>query len=1603
MAKELRKSRGEELFAVAVREVFDAVAELRTDQSTEWTEELKESLMEFADIIAEPTDLPPEREFDFEINLESDEPPKERTYRMSPAELQETMMNRVLSPYLGKFCVVYLDDVLIYSKTAEEHLEHIRLVLRELQRHHLHIKLSKCSFGRTSVEFLGHIVEAGQIKMDPRKVEAVQQWPVPKTVKDGKAESFGPLSPASWGQVSSAAAQRAVQIQQAASAEQMSQMVAEMRTIAHDAATAATRAVVQELRQPSLSPKPDPGDTAHHAATSAPAPALVPAPMPPPLSPGSLGDDLGALPVAPPRQLGAHDLGRSLKTALSQFSTTDSWPIYRDDFLAHLTTVNPVLVAVLLGARPPAHGLTAESFSLLQQQLSATLTVVMKSHPTAATRLRNLRRSDTFAAADNPGTLAWDQLCTHLDCRGVARTVRHLLALQQPQSPSEDQGAFTQRMLNAYHELNDSPVSLHSNVLHENVLVAATLAGMHNTVARDTILSALDAAETRAEDISYGRLCDMMHRHPTTPDSKPTRPGQDVAAFAAAMHTQLHSQVEAAVVAAMARAPPPARPPYARPPRGGPQNNARQHPPTTPCRICESKGQGKRFHWHAHCPLNQAPAAPTAAPPPAPATHQAVVSPVSAASAFSDELSHMMAFLGNPDSAAPNAMMAHAGPSGIHAGFLSVFCGKAAAPLPVAASGMFLVDGGANICMEPDVSRFRAYSPLTTPVPCSGLGVDILGFGSIDISVVYSDGVSRPLTVRAAHAPGMTARGAPTILSQEYLRREHGVSFSYPARGAPSATDSHGSLVLTMVNDLPFLTGGHAESPGAAPPSACLAYKGPPESPPDAHRLHLRLGHPGRDGMKALLRSESVVGVPAAADAAMPDCEPCIMGKLRHASVSRAPASVVQPFSAFSSDVFGPMDVPGVGGAKFLLGVIDHYSNCIWLAALSSKRDIITQLRLVLLQIRTICSKAGQRRFAPSIKFDCDPNYLDTACRSMVRECGFSDRLPSPTAANGAGGVPYCLLHGVPRVDLSDLRVFGCTAYLRLEDRFHLKLEPRALKCMLVGQCDDGPGYWLYNLQSGRVIRSVHVAFLEGIPAHAPPPSTPADVPPCAHLAGPSQDAARSASPFAAAAATATPVFSRPTKRPAPPASPASDWHELDASPVPPAVAPGQYPPASRIPVPDTIKQALAGKYHKEWRASIVSELRSLRARNTFAYARLPVGRHAIGNKWVFKVKANSDGSVNRFKARLVAQGFSQQAGVDYHATFSPVVKLSTLRTCLAVAAARGMHIHQIDIETAFLNASLKEEIYMRQPKGAEDGTDNVLRLLKSIYGLKQASREWYELIHKTLTGLGLARSNSDTSMYSMNHPRYGICIVLVYVDDILVVSDSVEWIRSAKSAIGAEFNMTDFGEAAFVLGMDLTRCWASGTIRLSQEQYTLELLEKYGMQDCSPAKTPMGSGHYTDLASASDADKAPLSREDHETYRAILGSVNFLTMCTRPDLAFAISVLSRFQSAPQKIHLMQLKRVLRYLKGTPGMGINYGATEPGGARLVVYSDSDWAADTSNRRSQSGDISMLNGGAYARALHQGYKSMNYMTRLLLDTQEDDDYWRVLWNCTGGPV
>jgi hypothetical protein len=215
-----------------------------------------------------------------------------------------------------------------------------------------------------------------------------------------------------------------------------------------------------------------------------------------------------------------------------------------------------------------------------------------------------------------------------------------------------------------------------------------------------------------------------------------------------------------------------------------------------------------------------------------------------------------------------------------------------------------------------------------------------------------------------------------------------------------------------------------------------------------------------------------------------------------------------------------------------------------------------------------------------------------------------------------------------------------------------------------------------------------------------------------------------------------------------------------------------------------------------------------------------------------------------------------------------------------------------------------------------------------------------------------------------MNHPVHGICIVLVYVDNILIISDSLKWIESAKCAIGGQFRITDFGEAKFILGMDIMRNKEVGAISLSREQYSKEILEKYGMLDITPSKVPMAPTHYRDGEVASDHDKVALTPSEHETFRAIHGSVSFLCMCTRLGIAFAISVISKRLTAPTQFHMKRLKRLLRYLNGTRPMGITYGRPSRHNADDVkVFSDSDRAADTTTGRSQSWEMVMLNGGA----------------------------------------
>src|ERR1051325_7571896 len=235
----------------------------------------------------------------------------------------------------------------------------------------------------------------------------------------------------------------------------------------------------------------------------------------------------------------------------------------------------------------------------------------------------------------------------------------------------------------------------------------------------------------------------------------------------------------------------------------------------------------------------------------------------------------------------------------------------------------------------------------------------------------------------------------------------------------------------------------------------------------------------------------------------------------------------------------------------------------------------------------------------------------------------------------------------------------------------------------------------------------------------------------------------------------------------------------------------------------------------------------------------LPSHRKAIGCKWVFKVKENSDGSLKKYKARLVAKGFGQQYGFDYHENFSPVIKPTTIEVLLTLALTYQWDVQQIDVNNAFLNGSLEEEVYMSQPPGFESANKSlVCKLNRALYGLKQAPRSWYEKLHKTLFQFGFVASKCDHSLFMYNHQ--GVTLyVLVYVDDILVTGSSAPLIHKVISKLHSEFALKKLGRPEYFLGLEV-KYQHNGTLVLTQTKYIRDLLSRVNMEEANGVAVPM-------------------------------------------------------------------------------------------------------------------------------------------------------------------
>ena len=410
----------------------------------------------------------------------------------------------------------------------------------------------------------------------------------------------------------------------------------------------------------------------------------------------------------------------------------------------------------------------------------------------------------------------------------------------------------------------------------------------------------------------------------------------------------------------------------------------------------------------------------------------------------------------------------------------------------------------------------------------------------------------------------------------------------------------------------------------------------------------------------------------------------------------------------------------------------------------------------------------------------------------------------------------------------------------------------------------------------------------------------------------------------------------------------------------------------------------------------------SLLKAGTYSLVLRPAGVNVVGCKWVDKEKLLPDGSI-KLKSRLVAQGFTQRPGVDFYETHSPTVRLDSLRGLLALAAHYDWEVHHMDVKAAYLNGKLNETIYMRQPKGFEvPGKEDMVCLLhKGLYGLKQAGRAWHQTIDPALKRIGLTPLASDHCVY-LHRSKHGLLILALYVDDLFIFTDSLISLSDYKQQPRRLFDMEDLGEARLILGMKMTRDRRNKKITLSQTDYVTGLLDKLGATELNPTATPMETGLR--LTRSSD-DYQPLAQ--HVTqYQSIVGALMYAACATRPDIAYSISALSQYSARPNVTHFNALKRVLRYLRGSTNLSLTFTGTSDLAPELVAYTDSDWASNQDDRRSVTGYVFVLSGGAISWASRrQKTVALSTVEAEYMDTAEavkEAIWWRRFLGELGQP-
>ncbi|GKV32108.1 hypothetical protein SLEP1_g40737 [Rubroshorea leprosula] len=747
-------------------------------------------------------------------------------------------------------------------------------------------------------------------------------------------------------------------------------------------------------------------------------------------------------------------------------------------------------------------------------------------------------------------------------------------------------------------------------------------------------------------------------------------------------------------------------------------------------------------------------------------------------------------------------------------------------------------------------------------------------------------------------------------------------------------------------------------------------------------------------------------------------CDVCLFGKQHRVSFQKNLTRKENKLDLVYSDVCGPLEVESFDGNKYFVTFIDDATRKTWVYLLQNKSQVFkyfqhyhamvereTGLKLKCLrtdnggeytskEFRDYCSKHGIRHEKIVPGTPQHNGVVERMNRTIVEKVRCMLRmatLPKLFWGETVNTAMY-LINWSPSVPLnfeipekawtgkdvgySHLKVFGCKAFMHVPKEQRSKLDDKTIPCIFVGYGDEEFGYRLWDLEKKKTVRSRDVVFHEhekindlkedkatGSSGEGVEDLTPAKTP--------SRKITNEEEVQAPEDETEEPTIEKDE------ASVDGGNDEQGEQPLPQEEEPQlrrstrEHKPSARYSSsdyiliteegePETFQEVQSHKDKNCWIKAMQEEMNSLHKNNTYELVELPKGRKTLKNKWVFKLKKDGD-KIVRYKARLVVKGFSQKKGIDFDEIFSPVMKMSSIRVVLGLAASMNLELEQLDVKTAFLHGDLHEEICMDQPEGFEEqGKEHmVCKLKKSLYGLKQAPRQWYKKFDSFMMNHGYQRTNADPCVYIRLFPDGNFIILLLYVDDMLILGQDVEKICRLKEELSKSFDMKDLGPAKQILGMAITLDRKAGKLSLSQEKYVERMLERFNMKHAKPVSTPLAN-HFKLSKQSCPTTKEEKEKMSSIPYSSTIGSLMYAMVCTQPDIAHTVGVVSRFLSDPGKIHWEAVKWIFRYLRGTTKLCLTFGQTEP---ILKGYTDADMAGDLDNRKSISSYLFTFAGGA----------------------------------------